>query len=128
VAVHHALRLGLRDVPLCWKNRLCHQAVTGREIHVGYSTVVYAVDLGVLRSAIGSQDMDLVERLRNLECDDPVDPTKGPRVKVAANSDIFLNGRLVTWEEFKVAIVDPKWSGMNLYLFQEHGECPVKGE
>lgn len=88
---------------------------------MGYSTTIYAVDLDVLRSAIGSQDMDLVERLRKLESGKPVDPTKGPRVKLALNSDIFLNGKLVTWEEFKVAIIDPKWSGTDLYKLDEQG-------
>lgn len=93
---------------------------------MGYSTTIYAVDLNVLRSSIDSGNLELIDRLRKCEAPpasgNDVDPTKGPRIRLALNSDIFLNGNRVSWEEFTVAILDPKWHGTNLYTFQEPGQ------
>jgi hypothetical protein len=98
---------------------------------MGYSTKLYAVDLQQLQSAVGSQDRTWIERVESFEkaegvAEAEVDPTKGPRVKVAKNSDIFLNGRLISWEDFQVAIVRPEWKGSNLYAYQERADDVIQ--
>lgn len=91
---------------------------------MGYSTMLYAVDIGALKSAVGSKDEDLVERVRETARqregrEQPVDPTKGPRVRVAWDSQLFLYGKPVTPDELKEALLSPEWKGTNLYWFQE---------
>ena len=99
---------------------------------MGYSTMLYAVDIGELKSAFGSKDTALLERVRSAMAgrDERVDPTKGPRVRVTAKSEIYFNGKLVTPEEFQAALIDPAWAGTNLYLYQEgvHGGQQREGQ
>lgn len=91
---------------------------------MGYSTMLYAVDIGELKSACGSKDTALLERVRSVvhERDGGgkrVDPTKGPRVRVTGKSEIYLNGKLVTPDEFKHALLSPEWAGTYMYLYQQ---------
>lgn len=89
---------------------------------MGYATTLYAVDLGGLGAAVGSNDAGLIERARAGDASPgAVDPTKGPRVKLARDSQIFLNGRPVAWEELREIIRDPCWAGMFVYWYQENG-------
>lgn len=45
--------------------------------------------------------------------------TRGPRVKVTKDSQIFLNGQPVSFDELKAAMARPEWKGTFLYIFQE---------
>jgi hypothetical protein len=97
---------------------------------MGYSTMLYAVDVGELKSAFGSNDTALLERVRSAVQQREVggkrvDPTKGPRVRVTWKSEIYLNGKLETPDEFKQALLNPNWEGTNMYLFQED---PPRGQ
>lgn len=97
---------------------------------MGYSTMLYAVDIGELKSACGSKDTALLERARSaMQQRDGggkrADPTKGPRVRVTWRSEIHLNGKLVTPDDFKQALLNPDWAGTNMYLFQED---PPRGQ
>ena len=52
---------------------------------MSYSTMLYAVDIGELKSACGSKNQSLLASVRKVLQDSeggntPVDPTKGPRV------------------------------------------------
>jgi hypothetical protein len=89
----------------------------------GYSTHLYAIDIDELKAAVGSKDDALLERVREAVrqrsgVERPVDPTKGPRVRVTAQSEIYLNGRLLTPDEFKEELLNPEWAGTNMYLYQ----------
>jgi hypothetical protein len=92
---------------------------------MGYSTMLYAVDIGELRSAFGSKDQALLARVRAVAQeraggDTRVDPTKGPRVRVTWKSEIYFNGKLVTQEEFKENLLSPEWAGTNLSWYHEN--------
>jgi|GEM_PF-4232452 len=97
---------------------------------MGYSTMLYAVDIGELKAAFGSKDAALLERVREAasrkEGASRVDPTKGPRIRVDWKSDIFLNGRLVTHDEFKHALLNPEWEGTYMYSYLDSG--PPRGQ
>ncbi len=89
---------------------------------MGYSTMLYSVDIGELKAAVGSADAGLLERVRAAMLQKEgggqrVDPTKGPRVLVNCRSEIYLDGKLVTVEEFKQGLVDPARAGTNMYLY-----------
>src|SRR5262245_35653028 len=91
---------------------------------MGYSTMLYAVDIGALKSAFGSKDQALLARVRaaiqeGQATDKPVDSTKGPRVKVTSKSEIYFDGKLVTLDEFKKNLFRPEWAGMYLNIYQE---------
>lgn len=91
---------------------------------MSYSTMLYAVDIGALKSAFGSKDQELLARVRaaiqdGQGTDKPVDPTKGPRVKVTWKSEIYFNGKLVTRDEFKENLFSQEWAGMYLNTYQE---------
>ncbi len=91
---------------------------------MSYSTMLYAVDIGELKSAFGSKDQALLARVRKILQEDaggetPVDPTKGPRVKVTWNSEMYFNGKQVTKEEFVENLRQPEWAGTMLHLYQE---------
>lgn len=93
---------------------------------MSYTTYLYAVDLGQLQSAVGSNEHKLIERVRNAEASlgnnliqIEEDPSKCPRVKVTRKSEIFLNGQPVSWREFQTAIVSPQWKNTTLYLYQQ---------
>lgn len=88
---------------------------------MGYSTTLYAVDLEALRSAAGSNDQGLIQRALAAGGSLETDPTQGPRVKVTRDSSIFLNGQLVTLDEFRAALRDPRWKDTNLYWYHERG-------
>lgn len=90
---------------------------------MGYSTYLYAVDIGGLREAFGSNDLALLARAMAIvhegQGDTPrVDPTKGPRVLLTWKSEIFFNGQQVTRDEFLKCLLSPEWAGTNLYLCQ----------
>jgi len=90
---------------------------------MGYSTSLYAVDVAELKAAVGSGDAGLLERVRAVVRqqegrEERVDPTKGPRALVTHRSEIYLDGKLVTPDEFKHALLDPKWAGTMLYHYQ----------
>ena len=96
---------------------------------MGYSTMLYAVDIGALKAACGSKDQALLSRVRaaiqeGQGADKAVDPTKGPRVKITWTSEIYFNGQLVTVDEFKENLFRPEWAGMNLNLYQETDPPP----
>lgn len=89
---------------------------------MGYSIMLYAVDIDELKGAVGSGDAELLERVRaamlQREGGGPrVDPTKGPRVLVNSRSEIYLDGKPVTVDEFKQGLVDPARAGTNMYLY-----------
>ena len=97
---------------------------------MGYSTMLYAVDIDKLKSAFGSKDQALLARVRAVVQereggDTRVDPTKGPRVRVTWKSEIYFNGKLVTREEFKENLLSPEWAGTNLYWYHEN---PPRGQ
>lgn len=96
---------------------------------MGYSTHLYSVDIDSLVSAIGSKDDGLLERVRAAEGgssgERPVDPTKGPRVRLTYRSEIELDGTLKSLDEFKEMLLRPDWRGMNLYVYQED---PPRGQ
>src|SRR5262245_16507275 len=90
---------------------------------MGYSTYLYAVDIGGLREAFGSNDQALLSRVlaavHDSEGGTPrVDPTRGPRVLVTWKSEIFFNGQQLTRDEFQKSLLSPEWAGTNLYLCQ----------
>ena len=96
---------------------------------MGYSTMLYAVDVGELKSAVGSGDAALLERVRTVVQQRQgggrrVDPRKGPRVRVTWNSEIYLNGKRVTADELKHALLNPEWAGTNLYIYSEINPPP----
>lgn len=88
---------------------------------MGYSTTLYAVDIGELKAAFGSRDAALLERVREAvskwDGTPHVDPTKGPRVECNWKSELFLNGRQMGIDEFKEAMADLKWKGTNIYSY-----------
>jgi hypothetical protein len=97
---------------------------------MGYSTMLYAVDIGELKAAFGSKDAALLERVREVASRKEgavsrVDPTKGPRIRVDWKSEIFLNGKLVTQDEFKHAMLNPEWEGTYIYSYMDSG--PPRG-
>jgi len=107
---------------------------------MGYSTMLYAVDIGELKSAFGSKDQTLLARVRAAVQEREgggtcVDPTKGPRLRVSWKSEIYFNGKLVTKEEFKEQLLSPEWAGTNLYTYYENpppgqkpeGEFKIRG-
>jgi hypothetical protein len=88
---------------------------------MSYSTKLYAIDVGGLKGAFGSNDQVLLGRVlavtRNDEGDVPrVDPTTGPRVLVTWKSELFFNGKQTTREEFRNNLLSPEWAGTYLYL------------
>jgi hypothetical protein len=90
---------------------------------MGYSTYLYAVDIGGLRGAFGSNDQALLARVLAVVHDGEngaprVDPTTGPRVLLTWKSEIFFNGEQVTRDEFQKRLLSPEWAGTNLYLCQ----------
>jgi hypothetical protein len=90
---------------------------------MGYTTKLYAVDIGSLRGAFGSNDQALLARVlaeaHDGESGAPrVDPTTGPRVLLTWKSGIFFNGQQVTREEFQKNLLSQEWAGTNLYLCQ----------
>jgi hypothetical protein len=96
---------------------------------MSYSTMLYAVDIGALKSAYGSKDNALLTRVRaaiqeGQGTNRPVDPAKGPRVKITWQSEIYFNGRPVTRDEFKEQLFRPEWAGMYLNLYQETDAPP----
>lgn len=90
---------------------------------MGYSTMLYAVDIGALKSAFGSKDQALLARVREAvlegQAGDQQDPTKGPRVHVNWKSEIYFNGRLVSRDEFKENLLSPEWAGTWLFAYLE---------
>lgn len=90
---------------------------------MGYSTHLYSVDIGELIAAVDSKDDGLLERVRAAEGgspgERPVDPTRGPRVRLTWRSEIEVDGTLKTLDEFKQMLPLPDWKGMNLYVYQE---------
>ena len=89
---------------------------------MGYSTHLYSVDIGELKVAFGSKDASLLERVREVvrrrDGGQPrVDPTKGPRVFCNHKSELFLNGEPVPIDQFKQAMLDPKWHGTFVYTY-----------
>lgn len=96
---------------------------------MGYSTMLHAVDIGELQSAFGSNDAVLLERVRSAMQERAgggkrVDPTKGPRLRVTWKSEIFLNGKQVTKDELKEALLNPEWKGTYLYTYIEVNPPP----
>lgn len=96
---------------------------------MGYSTHLYSVDIDSLKAAVGSKDDGLLDRVRAAEGgvpgERPVDPTKGPRVRLTWRSEIVVDGVLRTLDEFKQMLLRPDWKGMNLYV---HHEDPPRGQ
>lgn len=92
---------------------------------MGYATIIYAVDLDALRAAVGSRNAGLIQSAKaaasSEEDADEMDPTKGPRIKVTKDSELFLNGQPVSFDELIAALHNPVWKGTNLYLYQEDG-------
>ena len=90
---------------------------------MGYSTQLYSVDIGELTAAVGSKDEGLLEWVRAEEGgtpgERPVDPTRGPRVRLTWRSEIEVDGTLKTLDEFKQMLLLPEWKGMNLYVYHE---------
>jgi hypothetical protein len=94
---------------------------------MGYSTTLYAVDLGALRAAVGGNDAALFARtwaawqahLGGL----PPDPAAGPRVKILLDGGLELNGRRATLAELGATLKESRWKGTNLYLFAERGHA-----
>lgn len=82
---------------------------------MGYSTKLYAVDLAALTHAMGSNDSNLLRRIQAAK--EPA-PPKNPRVLITLDSEIILNGKLVTPDEFKTEICKPKWAGTILAWYQ----------
>jgi hypothetical protein len=78
---------------------------------MGYSTMIYAVDLDQLSAAVGSADAKLIRRL----VPGRRKPVKNPRVYVNSGSNIFLNGQFVTFDELCAELSRPKWKGTTLY-------------
>ncbi|CAN5604373.1 hypothetical protein BH10PLA2_BH10PLA2_22250 [soil metagenome] len=90
---------------------------------MGYATTLYAIDLDVLRGAVGSKDLALVERARAAvgETSAVVKPENGPRIKITCDSQLLLNGQAVTLEELQAQVREPRWAGTNLYWYHERG-------
>jgi hypothetical protein len=78
---------------------------------MGYSTMIYAVDLDQLRAAVGSADAKLIRQLLPARRK----PLKNPRVYVNGGSNIFLNGQFVTFDELCSELSRPKWRRTTLY-------------
>lgn len=100
---------------------------------MGYSTMMYAVNIGKLKSAFGSRDQDLLALAQAVIHDGtggakPVDPTKGPRVRVTWKSEIYFNGKLVSRDEFEKALLTAEWAGMYLYTYLEDPPARQKRE
>ncbi len=96
---------------------------------MGYSTMLYAVDIGELKSAFGSNDAALLERVRAVMQERrggqrPVDPAKGAKVRLTWNSEIYLNGQKVTADELKEALLNPEWKGTHLHMYTEMNAPP----
>ena len=91
---------------------------------MGYSTTLYAVDLGVLKSAIGSKSASLrklFEKSEQARAARTKREHRGPRVKLTRKSEIILNGQRVSWSEFVREMRRPKWRGTYIYKFLEGG-------
>ncbi len=100
---------------------------------MSYSTMLYAVNIGELKSAFGSKDHALLARVRTAVQERQgggtrVDPTKGPRMRVTWKSEIYFNGKFVTKEQFKEQLLSPEWAGTNLYTFYENPPPGQKAE
>lgn len=91
---------------------------------MGYSTTLYAVDLDALKSKIGSSDAALMKRFgraKKKQATRAKHETQGPRVKVTKDSELFLNGQAVSFDELIAALYNPAWKGTYLYEYQEIG-------
>ena len=77
---------------------------------MGYSTSIYAVDLDKLKAAVGSGDARLLKRLlprgkagRGKRAGEVI------RILVNKKSEIYLNGRRVSFDELVAEVSRPKW-------------------
>src|SRR5262245_13991531 len=90
---------------------------------MGYSTTLYAVDLDALRAAVGSQNPQLLGRLRparkSSKGGKKNPETDGPRVQLTRQGEIILNGHPVTFEELRTELNRPKWKGTYLRSYIE---------
>jgi hypothetical protein len=86
----------------------------GGGARMGYSTMIYAMDLDRLQSAVGSGDAKLIQRLSPTRRKVP----KNPRVYVNSGSNIFLNGQFMTVDELCAELSRPKWRKTILYYHE----------
>jgi hypothetical protein len=90
---------------------------------MGYSTTLYAVDLDILKSAVGSGDARLIRRLL------PAGKAKGSkkgkkavlRVLLNNRSEIYLNREPVSFDELIAELSRSKWKGGYLYFYETDG-------
>jgi|SRR5262245_35673107 len=90
---------------------------------MGYSTVLYAVDLAELASSVGSGNERLIRRLL------PAGKAKGGhkrnkvilRVLLNNKSEVFLNGERVSFEELMAELTRPKWKDSLLHFYETDG-------
>ena len=86
---------------------------------MGYSTMIYAVDLGKLKTAVGSRDTRLVKRLlpggKKKKKRGMRDTREGPWVYLKSNGEILVNGQIVPYKKVITELRQRKWKGKNLY-------------
>jgi hypothetical protein len=103
--------------------RLLVVKVLPRIIDVGYGTAIYGVDLHRLRAAVGSQDPDLLGRMLAKWREQCVDTSEGPRIRITAAGEIFLDGRPVADEaELVEELLRPECIGQTIHWYVDRRE------
>lgn len=90
---------------------------------MGYGTAIYGVDIDQVRAAVGSKDADLLRRVLDKWREQVADTSEGPRIRITASSEIFLDGRPIANEaELVEELLKPEGTGQTVHWFVDPGE------
>mgnify|MGYP000923233043 CR=1 FL=1 len=96
---------------------------------MSYTTHFFAVDLGQIQTAIGSNDADLRKKLiEAIRANNSDGPTEELTLVVTLDSEIIFNGMLLTPEEFETELRNPKWEGGMLNCYQRNPNNSEEGK